>query len=61
MTATSASVRFDANGAAEVQSYVRLTGQHLHPLLHLRRSRADPDHPGRPGRHHHHEPRHTAR
>ena len=31
--------------------------QHLHPLLHLRRRRADPDHPGRPGGHHDHQPR----
>ena len=57
MTATSASVRFGADGAVKVQSYVRLTGQHLHPLLHLRRPRADPDHPGRPGRRHDHQPR----
>ena len=55
MTATS-EVRFGADGVAKVQSYVRLTGQHLHPLLHLRGRRADPDHPGRPGRGHDHHP-----
>ena len=31
--------------------------QHLHPLLHLRGRRADPDHPGRGGGHHDHQPR----
>ena len=50
MTATSATVRFGADGVTKVESFVRLTGQHLHPLLHLRRRRADPDHPGRHGR-----------
>ena len=44
MTATSASVRFGADGVAHVESFIRLTGQHLHPLLHLRRRRADPGH-----------------
>ena len=34
MTATSASVRFSASGAAGVQSYVRLTAT-LHPVLRL--------------------------
>ncbi len=47
MTATSASVRFAADGVVEVQSSLRLTGEHLHPLLHLRRSRADPGDRGR--------------
>ena len=41
MTAASASVRFGADGVAEVESYVRLTGHTLHPVLHLRRRRAD--------------------
>ena len=57
MTATSASVRFGADGTATVQSYVRLTASTYIQLLHLRRRRADPDHPGRGGGHHDHQPR----
>ena len=54
---TTASVRFSEDGTATVQSYVRLTASTHIQLLHLRRRRADPVHPGRAGGHHDHQPR----
>ena len=57
MTATSASVRFGADGDGQGRVVCPADRQHLHPLLHLRGRRADPDHPGRGGGHHDHQPR----
>ena len=56
MTATS-EVRFGADGAVKVQSYVRLTDSTYIHCCTYEDAGADPDHPGRPGRHHDHQPR----
>ena len=54
MTETSASVRFGANGAATVQSYVRLTASTYIRCCTYDDAAPDPDHPGRGGGHHDH-------
>ena len=55
MTAT-ASVRFGADGTATVQSYVRLTASTTSAAAPTT-TPPDPDHPGRGGGHHDHQPR----